>query len=552
MTRAQEFTSLTAPDPKRSKTGSAEADGNGKPSDGGGGGSSSGNSGTNAVVCDNLIDGKSSPPVSGSYTDVVSPSDGTVLGRVAMSGEADVEVAATRAQNAFAAWSGMTAKSRAAIMFRFHALLEEHAEELAELVVAENGKNKAEALASVAKGNETVEWACSMPQLMQGKTLAVSSGITCRDLREPLGVVACLVPFNFPIMVPMWTVPIALTAGNCVILKPSEKVPLTMRRVGELLGKAGLPPGVFQIVNGGRAAAEALCDADKVKAVTFVGSSGVAKAVAARCHSKNKRVLALGGAENHLVALPDCDHEAASKDIVTSFAGCAGQRCMAASVLVLVGDTGDLLDKVVLKAKLLHPGTAAGEVGPVISAASRDHIVACIDKAEAAGGEMLVDGRGWAKRQPGTWVGPTVILKASAAAAAEESEEIFGPVLMVVKVETWQEALAVENASPFGNAASIYTTSGAAADFFQTRFTAGMIGVNVGIPVPREPFAFGGLSGSLSKYGDFDVTAEGAMEFFTNRRKITTKWALPKEATAGAVAGSAAGKADTASFVGQM
>ncbi|CAN0191287.1 unnamed protein product, partial [Ectocarpus fasciculatus] len=284
-----------------------------------------------------------------------------------------------------------------------------------------------------------------------------------------------------------------------------------------------LPPGVFQIVNGGREAAEALCDAEAVKALTFVGSSGVAKSVAARCHAVNKRVLALGGAENHLIALPDCDHEAAAHDIVASFAGCAGQRCMAASVLVLVGDTGDLLDRVIQKSKALEPGTEAGKVGPVISAASRDHIVGRIGAAEADGGEVLVDGRGWAERKPGTWVGPTVIVKSRNGNSGGDgkSEEIFGPVLMVVKVDTWQEALAVENASPFGNAASVYTSSGPAADYFQTRFRAGMIaGVNVGIPVPREPFAFGGLSGTLSKYGDFDVTAEGAMEFFTNRRKV--------------------------------
>ncbi|CAM9446572.1 unnamed protein product [Ascophyllum nodosum] len=326
-----------------------------------------------------------------------------------------------------------------------------------------------------------------------------------------------------------------------------------MRRVGQLLAEAGIPPGVFQIVNGGREAAEALCDSKAVKALTFVGSSGVARAVAERCHAVNKRVLALGGAENHLVVLPDCDHEATAHDVVASFAGCAGQRCMAASVLVLVGDTGDLLMKVEKKAKALAPGTEAGEVGPVISAASRDHIVDCIAKEEAAGGKVLVDGRSWAERRPGTWLGPTVILRtggaAAAVAAAGKGEEVFGPVLMVVKVETWQDALAVENASPFGNAASIYTASGAAAAYFQTRFRAGMVGINVGIPVPREPFAFGGLSGSLSKYGDFDVTAEGAMEFFTNRRKITTKWALPAEAMASTPAG---GKADTASFVGRM
>ncbi|CAM9163844.1 unnamed protein product [Choristocarpus tenellus] len=351
-----------------------------------------------------------------------------------------------------------------------------------------------------------------------------------------------------------WTVPIALTAGNCVILKPSEKVPLTMWRVARLFAEAGVPPGVFQIVNGAAATVVALCDSPGVSALTFVGSSGVARSVAEKCHKSHKRVLALGGAENHLIALPDCDMEAASHDIVASFAGCAGQRCMAASVLVLVGETGALLDKVVAKAKALQPGTAAGQVGPVINAMARDHIVSHITKEEKLPGcEILLDGRPWADKSPGTWLGPTIVSHSAPPVTGDENggstpgEEVFGPVLKVVKVGTWQEALAVENASTFGNAASVYTSSGAAAEYFQTQFKAGMIGVNIGIPVPREPFSFGGLYGTRSKYGDFDITGDGAMEFFTNRRKITTKWNLPQ-----AEAGAGRSGSDQASFVGQI
>jgi len=490
------------------------------------------------------------------FLPVVSPVDGEVIASVLRSTTADVDEAVARAQAAFPEWSGRTVKSRAAIMFRFHQLLEDHAEELARLVTRESGKNHAESLASVAKANETVEWACSMPQLCQGKILQVSRGVTCQDLREPLGVVASVVPFNFPVMVPMWTCPIALTAGNCVILKPSEKVPTTMARVAELLAQAGVPPGVFQMVQGTREAVERLCDHPQVQALTFVGSSPVAEAVATRCRSHHKKCIALGGAKNHLVVLPDCDPAAAAHDIVSSFAGAAGQRCMAASVLILVGDCQDVLDLVVNKARELVRGTGRGQVGAVIDKGAQDRILRFINEAETRdGAQVLVDGRSWAKEAPGTWVGPTVLFHKSKDDAACK-EEIFGPVLSVMRVNTHAEALAIENENPFGNAACIYTSVGAHAEYFQRRFRAAMIGVNIGIPVPREPFSFGGMYGTLSKYGDMDITGEGCLEFFTNRRKITSKWHAPPGLSAAAEPAtnghSQRQEVDQANFNGQM
>jgi len=347
-------------------------------------------------------------------------------------------------------------------------------------------------------------------------------------------------------MVPMWTIPIALTCGNCVILKPSEKVPITMSRVALLLQEAGIPPGVFQIVNGTIPVVETLCDSPSVDAVTFVGSTNVARKVASRCQASSnphKRVLALGGAKNHLIAAPDCNIDMASSDIVASYSGCAGQRCMAASALLVIdpaaGSSSKLIDQIVAKSSSLRPGQGAGQIGPVIDAISRDRILSYIDEAERTpGATILVDGRGWAKKQSsghaeddailsrGFWVGPTVILHTNQSDRALH-DEIFGPVLSILCVPSKEDALTIQQACPYGNASCIYTSSGAMAEWFCKRFTTGMIGVNIGVPVPREPFSFGGTQDS--KFGNSDITGDGALEFFTVRRKVTTKWGPPQE-----------------------
>lgn len=351
-------------------------------------------------------------------------------------------------------------------------------------------------------------------------------------------------------MVPAWTFPIALVMGNTFILKPSEKVPLTMRRVAELFKEAGLPDGVFNMVQGTRDAVEAIIDHPNVRAVTFVGSSPVAKLVATRCRSLNKRVTALGGAKNHLVALPDCDIESTSSDVIVSFAGAKGERCMMAGVLLLVGRQDALLDRIIEKASAIQPGTSPGQMGPVIDAVSYHKIVSYIEDSEKHDAKVLVDGRAWKNDSGGNWIGPTIILHKSPEDKAMR-EEIFGPVLSVYVCKSWEEAIVIENSSPFGNAAAVYTTNGGSATWFTSKFRAGMLGVNIGIPVPREPFSFGGLYGTLSKYGDMDITGEGGIEFFSNRIKVTTRWPEVSRPFAEEVEQNGQGP-DLASFAGQM
>mmetsp|Transcript_43187 Transcript_43187/g.124842 ORF Transcript_43187/g.124842 Transcript_43187/m.124842 type:complete len:509 (+) Transcript_43187:202-1728(+) len=505
----------------------------------------------NTAIVDNYISGRFILPSTGEYLDVENPADFETVGKVGVSGTADVQAAVAAAKLALPAWSSKTIKARAAIMMKFHALVREHAQELAELIVKENGKNITEALADVAKGNETVEYACSLPQLAQGRSLKVSGEVTCIDRRDPLGVVASIVPFNFPFMVPMWTLPIALVMGNTVVLKPSEKVPLTMHRVAALFEEAGFPAGVFNMVQGTREAVEAIIDHPDVKAVTFVGSSPVAKIVSNRCRALDKRCTALGGAKNHLIALPDCEVEGAASDICVSFAGCAGQRCMAASVLMTIGKQEDLLQRLLDKAKRIEPGSGPGQMGPVIDKASYQKIISYIEDAEKSGAKILLDGRSW-KKEKGSWIGPTIILHSSPNDKTMK-EEVFGPVLSVYEASTWEEAVEIENANPFGNAASIYTSNGGNAEWFLSRFQASMLGVNIGIPVPREPFSFGGLYGTKSKYGDMDITGDGAMEFFTNRVKVTSKWPLSKP-TNGVKRShdEISDNKDSANFAGQM
>lgn len=533
------------------------------------------------TTVENYINGTFHAPSTGEYIDVINPADESVIGKVALSNAKDVVKAVDAASTALETWKSMTIKARAAIMMRFHTLIRDHAQELAELIVAENGKNITEALADVAKGNETVEYACSLPQLAQGNKLKVSGQVYCEDRREPLGVVASIVPFNFPFMVPMWTLPIALVMGNTVILKPSEKVPLTMHKVASLIEQAGFPPGVFNMIQGTKEAVQSIVEHPKIKAVTFVGSSPVAKIVKESCNAQHKRCTALGGAKNHLIALHDCETDGAAKDICVSFAGCAGQRCMAASVLLLVDAPSDLLEKLVAKTKEIEPGQGPGQLGPVIDNASYAKILSYIEASEKAGAEVLVDGRSW-KKDKGNWIGPTILLHKSSSDKAIK-DEVFGPVLSVYACKSWEEAIEIENANPFGNAASIYTTNGANADWFLERFRAAMLGVNIGIPgkqdemvtiiivfayfsctfshhllvlplislstVPREPFSFGGLYGTQSKYGDLDITAEGAMHFFSNCVKVSSKWPLQRKRHAAEITN---GGADQANFAGSM
>lgn len=470
------------------------------------------------------------------WVDCTNPATGEVIAQVPVSSAADVELAVGAAATAQKEWgSATTFKSRVQCLFRLKQLLEDRMDEMVELVRREHGKNAAEAKAELMKGIETLEWATSLPQMAAGKYLEVSRGISCREERQALGVVVSVVPFNFPMMVPFWTVPIAIGCGNAVILKPSEKVPLTMSFVAGLFKQAGVPDGIFQTVNGTRETVDALVENPLVKAVSFVGSSAVARALTDKVHRTPgphgvpKRVLALGGAKNHLCILPDADFDMCSSDIMNSFAGSSGQRCMAASVCIMVGPREKFnlfMEMLVRKAAALEAGQAVGQVGPVIDQAAKERILRYIEEAETKdGAQVLVDGRGWASR-PGYWVGPTILFHQSPSDAACR-DEIFGPVLSVLNVATHDEALAIENSNPYGNAASIYTSVGQHSEYFLKRFSAAMLGVNIGVPVPREPFSFGGMN--MSNMGQSDITGDGAMEFFTQRRKITQKWVPPQD-----------------------
>lgn len=456
----------------------------------------------------------------GSDLDVFDPSTGAAISQVGLSTAADVDRAAATARDAFPAWSATPLKERVQVFFRYKALLERDLDALARLITEENGKIHSEAAAEVERAIESSEFACSLPQVAQGEILEVSRGVDCRIDRWPLGVVASITPFNFPNMVPNWTIPNALALGNTMILKPSEMVPLSAMRIAALLEEAGLPPGVFNVVQGGRDAVEAICDHPDIAGITFVGSTAVAKTVYRRGSQHLKRVLALGGAKNHLIVMPDADREMAAGNIVASMAGCAGQRCMAASVMVAVSATDKVIERLVEVARELVPGRT---LGPVISAAARERIEGYIAEAEAAGARVLLDGRGVTVpgREGGFYIGPTVIDHVTPGMRIAR-EEVFGPVLAIVRAANVDEAIAIENESPYGNAASIYTESGGVAKYVASRARAGMIGVNVGVPVPREPFSFGGWN--ESKFGVGDITGRGSIDFWTRSRKTTIKW----------------------------
>ncbi|HJR35283.1 MAG TPA: CoA-acylating methylmalonate-semialdehyde dehydrogenase [Gemmatimonadales bacterium] len=456
----------------------------------------------------------------GSFLDVDAPADASLLSRVPLSTTAELDRAVAAAAAAFPEWARAPLKERVQVFFRYRTLLEQHMDELAGLVTEEHGKLPEEARAEVQKAMEVCEFACSLPQIVAGEVLEVSRGVECRSDRHPLGVVASIAPFNFPVMIPSWTIPNALALGNCLVLKPSELVPLSAARLGELLTEAGLPPGVFSIVNGGQEVVEAICDHPDIAAISFVGSTRVAKLVYRRGTASLKRVLALGGAKNHLIVLPDAEPALASANIVASMAGCTGQRCMAASVMVAVRETDHIVARLVEEASKLVPGRT---LGPVISRAARERIEGYITEAEAEGARVLLDGRGVVVpgREAGFYVGPTVLDQVRPDMRIAR-EEVFGPVLAIIRTGSIDEALAVENASPYGNAASVYTESGGSARYVAERVGAGMVGINVGVPVPREPFSFGGWN--ESKFGVGDITGHGSVELWTRSKKITTRW----------------------------
>jgi len=451
---------------------------------------------------------------------VISPLDGSTISSVPLSGKEVLDEAVEAARQAHKGWAGRTIKERVQVFFRFRSLLEKHKDELSRLIQLENGKTYEEAEAEVLKGIELSEFACSLPQIINDEVQEVSKGVECRTSHVPIGIVASITPFNFPFMVPLWTIPNALSLGNCMILKPSEQVPLSAQKIAALLKEAGLPDGVFNVVNGDKEMVEAICDHPGIDGVTFVGSTRVAKIVYRRATSNLKRALCLGGAKNHLIVLPDANVDMSAANIAASMSGCAGQRCMAASAMVAVGKTDHIIQQICNEARKIVPGK---NLGSVISKEAKERIERYITEAEAAGAKVLVDGRNATVpgKEGGFYVGPTVIdhVKPEMAIA---KEEVFGPVLAIIRTNDIDEAIRIENSSNYGNASSVFTENGGLAQYVTERVSAGMVGVNIGVPVPREPFPFGGWN--ESRFGVGDITGKSSIPFWTQLKKATTKW----------------------------
>ncbi|MBT5855471.1 CoA-acylating methylmalonate-semialdehyde dehydrogenase, partial [bacterium] len=447
---------------------------------------------------------------------VVNPATNQEIVKVDMNTVEDLNEAVSKANKALPSWKGLTLKARAEIMYNYRDGLKQNRTVLADLIQAENGKTHGEALAEVDKAIEVTEFACSMPQIATGETLEVSRGVTCRDQLEAVGVVACITPFNFPCMVPNWTISIALVLGNAMILKPSEKVPLTALKNAEILHTAGVPKDMFQVINGDREIVEAICDHPEISAISFVGSTKIAETVYKRASQNLKQVLCLGGAKNYLIVLPDAHVDMTASNIAASFTGCAGQRCMAASVLVAVGDCESIISKVKEVSMTITPGK---DLGAIITEESKNRIETLIANAERDGATVVLDGRNISME--GSYVGPTILDNVTPEMEISK-EEVFGPVLCIMRVDNVEEAVSLQNQCNYGNGAGVFTQSGSLAAYVSEKLSAGMVGVNIGVPVPREPFSFGGWN--ASKFGTGDITGKSSIQFWSKKKKITTKW----------------------------
>ncbi len=460
--------------------------------------------------------------------DVHNPATGEVIAKTPLSTGEDLDAAVQAAKKAFPAWRDTPVVVRARAMFRFRQLLEDHFEELAATVTREHGKTLDESRGSVRRGIECVEVACGTPSLMMGYGLEnISSGIDCNVIRQPLGVCAAIVPFNFPAMVPLWFLPFAVATGNTFIVKPSEQVPLTQRLMVQLLEQCGLPPGVVSLVNGGRSVVEAICDHPDIRAISFVGSTAVARAVYQRGTNAGKRVQALGGAKNFIVVMPDADLDRTIEIITESFFGCAGQRCLAGSVLLPVGPIhAEARERLTAAARALRVGDGSQDgvgMGPVISAGHRQRVVGYIEKGIAEGAKLVLDGRSnpVADRPNGFFLGPTLFDGVTPAMTIGR-EEIFGPVASITPVKTLEDAIAVLHAHPNANATSIFTSSGKAAREYARLATASMVGVNIGVAAPMAQFPFGGAKDSF--FGDLKAHGRDAYEFYTDKKVVISRW----------------------------
>ena len=472
--------------------------------------------------------------ISGSYEDsnsmekisVISPYFDKEIATVPDSNSEDLNLAVEKSKSIFPHWSKINIRDRAEVMFKLKSILERNIEELAYLIALDNGKTIEDAKGSILRGKEVVEFATSLPSILNGDSSQVANGITCTMNYEPLGVVAGITPFNFPAMVPLWMIPLAITTGNCFILKPSEQTPLSALKIAEYLKEAGLPDNVFQVINGSREIVEGICDHPDIKAIAFVGSSNIAKIVYSRSTALGKRALCLGGAKNHMIVVPDADLDSTAKGLLASSMGSAGQRCMAASVAVGVANIDPIIQQLVREANQFRLGV---DMGTIVSKAAFDRINKYIDEAERMGADILIDGRNVIPPkdyESGYWLGVTILDNVDPSWPCAQ-EEIFGPVLSIIRTESLEEAMQIENDNIYGNAAAVFTTSGEIAKTISENASAGMIGINIGVPVPREPYSFGGWN--ESKYGHGDITGKSGVQFWTNLKKVTARWPETEE-----------------------
>ena len=479
------------------------------------------------------IDGRPHPGAATRVGDVTNPATGEVTGQVVFADEADIAAAVASAKAASAGWARTSVSARTQVVFRFRELLNERKEELAAIITAEHGKVRSDALGEVSRGQEVVEFACGIPHLLKGgNSPQVSTGVDVHSIRQPLGVVGIISPFNFPAMVPMWFFPIAIAAGNAVVLKPSEKDPSAAVWMARLWQEAGLPDGVFTVLQGDKVAVDGLLDHPDVASISFVGSTPIAQYVYERATAAGKRVQALGGAKNHMVVLPDADLDLAADAAVSAGYGSAGERCMAISVLVAVGGIGDeLVERIAQRTATLRigAGTRDTDMGPLVTRAHRDKVASYVDAGEAAGATLVVDGRTVDAdgEADGFWLGPTLFDHVRPSMSIY-TDEIFGPVLCVVRADTYAEAIELVNANRYGNGTAIFTGNGGAARAFEQDVEVGMIGINVPIPVPMAYYSFGGWKSSL--FGDTHAHGVEGVHFFTRGKVVTTRWPDPGSA----------------------
>jgi malonate-semialdehyde dehydrogenase (acetylating) / methylmalonate-semialdehyde dehydrogenase len=473
------------------------------------------------------LNNKAYPGASSASAAVTNPATGEVTGHVALGSIEDAHAVVDAAVAAFPAWRDTSLAKRTAIMFAFRELLNARKHELARIITSEHGKVVSDALGEVSRGQEVVEFACGIAYLLKGGfTENASTQVDVHSIRQPLGPVGIISPFNFPAMVPMWFFPIAIAAGNTVVLKPSEKDPSASLWLAELWADAGLPPGVFNVLQGDKTVVDEMLTTNAIKAISFVGSTPIAQYVYATGTAHGKRVQALGGAKNHAVILPDADLDLAADAMVNAGFGSAGERCMAISAVVAVGPIADeLVTKIAERAKTIKTGDGKGDsdMGPLVTKAHRDKVASYIDAGEADGAQIVVDGRDVDPDggESGFWLGPTLIDRVSPDMTVYQ-DEIFGPVLSVVRVDSYDEALELVNSNPYGNGTAIFTNDGAAARRFQNEVEVGMVGINVPIPVPMAYFSFGGWKASL--FGDTHAHGTDGVHFFTRGKAITSRW----------------------------